>query len=79
MPKYGRRYSANLIALYFFCQLTISALYKKLHDALILPSISRLRQYSSGMSVETSSLGLIIFDCKNKRFAERVLHYVVND
>ena len=79
MPKYGRPYSANLITLYFLCQLTISALYKKLHDALILPSISRLCQYSSGMSVETSSLGFIIFYCKNKRFAERMLHYGVND
>ena len=31
MPKYGRPYSANLITLYFFWQLTSSALYKKLH------------------------------------------------
>ena len=56
MPQHGRRYSANLITFYFLWQFTSSALYKKLHDTLVLPSISRLRQYSSGMSVETSSL-----------------------
>ena len=43
MPKYGRRYSSNLITLYFLWRLTSSALYKKLHDTLMLPSISRLR------------------------------------
>ena len=35
MPKYVRRYFANLITLYFLWQLTSSALYKKLHDTLI--------------------------------------------
>ena len=66
MPKYGRRYSANLITLYFLWQLTSSALYKKLHDTLILPSISRLCQYSFGMSVETSSLDLSYLTAKTK-------------
>ena len=78
MPKHGRRYSANLTTFYFLWQLTSSAIYKKLHDTLILPSISRLRQYSSGMSVSRDKFfGLVIFDYK--RFAERVLHYGVND
>ena len=58
VPKHGRRYSTELIMLSFLWQLTSSVLYKKLHDTLILPSISRLSQYSSGMSVEASSLDL---------------------
>ena len=55
-----------MIALYFLWQLTSSALCKKLHDTLILPSISRLRQYSSGMSVETSSLDLSYMTARTK-------------
>ena len=66
MPKYGRRYSVNLITFYFLWQLTSSALYKKLHDTLILPSISRLRQYSSVMSVETSFLDLSYLTARTK-------------
>ena len=39
---------------------------KKLHDTLILPSILRLRQYSSCMSVETSSLDLSYLTARTK-------------
>ena len=66
MPKHARRYSANLITLYFLWKLTSSALYKKLHDTLILPSISRLRQYYFGMSVETNSLDLSYLTARTK-------------
>ena len=66
MPKYGRRYSTNLITLYFLWQVTSFGLYKKLHNTLILPSISRLRQYSCGMSVETSFLDLSYLTARTK-------------
>ena len=67
MPKHGSRYSTNLISFYFLWQLTSSALYKKLHDTLILPLISRLPLFlwdvssavtsSFGAPVQTSIMG----------------------
>ena len=57
-PKEGRRYSATLITMAFLWQLTSTALYKKLKAVFILPSISRLRFYSRGLSVESGLLDL---------------------
>ena len=56
VPKHGYRYSTDMIILAFLWKLTSSALYKKLREVLILPSITRLRQYSAGMSVDTCHL-----------------------
>ena len=38
--------------------MTSTALYKKLRELLILPSVSRLRQISGSISVQTGKLGL---------------------
>ena len=70
VPKHVRQYSTNLITLSFLWQLTITASCKKLRDALILPSISRLGQYSSGMSVETSCLDLSYLTAKKDSLEE---------
>ena len=59
-PKLGRRYSVVLITTSFLWQLTNTALYKKLRQLLILPSVSRLRQISSCISVETGKLVSLI-------------------
>ena len=56
VPKHGHRYSTDMIILAFLWQLTSSALYKKFREVLILPSITRLCQYSAGMSVDTCHL-----------------------
>ena len=58
-PKYGRRYLVNLLTLSFLWQLNSTSLYKKLRSVLILPSVSRLRQYSSELSVETGTLDIL--------------------
>ena len=57
-PKLGRRYSVELITTAFLGQLTSTALYKKLRQLLIFPSVSRLRQISSCISVEIKKLDL---------------------
>ena len=79
MPKYGRRYSANLITLYFLWQLTSSALYKKLNDTLIFAFNFKITSIFVWDVSRDKFFGLVMFACKNKRFAERVLHYGVND
>ena len=79
MPKYGCRYSANLITLYFLWQLTSSALYKKLHDTLIFAFNFKITSIFLWDVSRDKFFRLVIFDCNNKRFAERVLHYGVND
>ena len=66
VPKHGHQYSTNLITLSFPWQLTSSALFKKLRDTQTLPSISRLRQYSTAMLVETSSLDLSYLTARTK-------------
>ena len=55
-PKLGRRYSVELITTSFLWQLTSTALYQKLRWLVIVPSVSRLRQISSGINVETGKL-----------------------
>ena len=45
-----------MITFVFLRQLTSSALYKKLREILILPSITCLWQYSAGMSINTCHL-----------------------
>ena len=57
-PKLGRRYPVELITTAFLWQRTSTALYKKLHQLFILRSVSRLRQISSCISVETRKLDL---------------------
>jgi len=57
-PKEGRRYTTTLITMAFLWQLTSTSLYKKLRTVFILPSMSRLRYYSSGLSVESGLLDL---------------------
>ena len=57
-PKLGRRYSAEMFTTAFLWQLTSTALYKKLRELLILPSVSRLRQISGSISVQTGKLDL---------------------
>jgi len=57
-PKEGRRYSITLITMAFLWQLTSSSLYKKLKTVFILPSKSRLRAYSSGLTVESGTLDI---------------------
>ena len=79
MPKYGRRYFANLIPLYFFWQLTSSALCKKLNNKLIFAFNFKITSILLWDVSRDKFFGLVIFDCKNKRFAERVLYYGVND
>ena len=68
--KHGRRYSANMLTLAFLCQLTSTSLYKKLRDVLLLPSISRLQQYSSALSVETGVLDLSYLGNRTKNLTE---------
>ena len=58
ISKNGRRYSANLLTTAFLWQLTSTSLYKKLKNLFLLPSISRLRQLSSGMTVEGGVLDM---------------------
>ena len=55
-PKEGRRYSATLITMAFLWQLTTTSLYKKLRNIFILPSLSLLRSYCSGLSVQSGHL-----------------------
>ena len=66
-PKEGRRYSTTMITTAFLWQLTSSSLYKKLKDIFILPSMSRLRAYSSGLAVESGSLDISYL---NQRLAD---------
>jgi len=54
--KHARRYSTDVITTAFLWQLTSCTLYKKLRELFILPSISRLRCYSSCLSVSANSL-----------------------
>ena len=70
-PKHGRRYSVNLLTLSFLWQLSSTSLYKKLRTVLILPSISRLRQYSSGLSVETGTLDLSYLASRTQSLNEK--------
>ena len=58
-PKLGRWFSIELISTLFSWQLTCTALYKKLRGLLILPSVSRLQQISSGIKSETGNLAYI--------------------
>jgi len=57
-PKQGRRYSVQVITTAFLWQLTSTALYKKLRSMFILPSLSRLRQLSTCISVKSGQVDL---------------------
>ena len=69
--KHGRRYSVNLLTLSFLWQLSSTSLYKKLRDILILPSISTLRQYSSGLTVKTGALDLSYLATRANNLSEQ--------
>ena len=58
IPKNGRRYSTAVLTTSFFWQLTSTSLYKKLRDYFVLPSISRLRKFSSATAVENREIDL---------------------
>ena len=58
VSKHGRRYSTATIISSYMWQLTSTALYKKLQEFFILPSINRLRQLSVGTTVETGEITL---------------------
>jgi len=58
LPQQARRYSSNTITTAFLWQLTSCSLYKKLRELFVLPSLSRLRSYSSCLTVEARSLDL---------------------
>ena len=58
VQKHGRRYSVELITTAFLWQLTSTACYRKIRQVLILPSSSRLRQFSAGSDVSTSIVDL---------------------
>ena len=58
VSEHGRRYSTATIISSYMWQLTSTALYKKLQEFFILPSINRLRQLSVGTTVETGEITL---------------------
>ena len=58
VPKQGCCYTANMVKTAFLWQLSSTALYKKLHKTLILPSINHLQKLSAVINVESGSLDL---------------------
>ena len=58
VSKHVQRYSANMLTTAFLWQLTSTSLYKKLNKLFVLPSVSRLRQLSGGMTVQEGKLDL---------------------
>jgi len=70
-----------MLTLSFLWQLSSTCLYKKLRAVLILPSISRLRQYSSGLSVETGALDLSYLISRTKALAdkERMVTLIIDE
>lgn len=52
-PRYGRRYSADLIFKAFSWKLTSAACYKTLQDFFVLPCVTQLRRLSTAMTVES--------------------------
>ena len=80
-PKLGRRYSVELITTAFLWQLTSTALYKKLRQLLIFLFVSRLRQISSCISVETAKLDLAYLKQRISRLPqiERIVHLIIDE
>lgn len=71
MAKQARRYSTYVITSTFLWQLTSCCLYKKLRELFILPSISRLRSYSSCLSVEACSLDMSYLKQRTESLKEK--------
>ena len=57
-PAKGRRYPIDLIILSFSWKITSTALYKKMSEIFILPSVTRLQQLSTGSTVTANSIDL---------------------
>ena len=56
MNEHQRRYESNLLVLSFQWKMISTALYKRVSDLFILPSIRRLQQLSSGLNVIPSAV-----------------------
>ena len=57
-PAKGRRYPIDLIILSFSWRIMSTALYKKMSEIFILPSVRRLQQLSTGSAVTANSIDL---------------------
>ena len=69
-PKNGRRYSPNILTLSFLWQLTSTALYKKLRNLLILPSVNHLKKLSAGLNVDSRTVDVAYLQLHSKDLAE---------
>lgn len=80
-PKNGRRYSPSILTLSFLWQLTSTALYKKLHNVFVLPSVSHLRKLSTRLNVESRKMDLdyLRVHCKDLPEKEKIVVLIVDE
>ena len=67
----GRRYSTTTITQSFLWQMTSTALYKRLQDFFVLPSISRLRQLSRSTSVDLEDINISFLKTKSSALSDK--------
>ena len=81
LPKERRRYSTKTITMAFLWQLSSTSLYKKLRDLLILPSMSSLQTYSSGLTVKSGNLDVHYLKQRIEKLSdqERIVALLVDE
>ena len=81
LPKESQRYSATTITTAFLWQLASSSLYKKIRELFILPSLSRLRVYSSGLSVKSGLLDLNYLNHRTENLSpeEKIVTLIIDE
>lgn len=77
----GRRYSTELIVLSFTWKMTSAALYRKLCDLFTLPSIRRLQQLSTGISVHANNIDLSYMKTRTESLSlmERHVNLIIDE
>ena len=70
LPVNGRTYSKELLMESFLWFMTSHSAYVKLKDLLILPSVRRLQQLSSGTSVAPSEVDMQYLECRRKNVSD---------